>query len=167
MNNRSHVIAWCMFHYGISRKELTQAQEIAPTGGRDRMVWRHQSFVTLQPNSWLCCRDSTSTEPSMVPRSLRASLLAAFLNIDNPIGGLTRQPTFRVRARCRDDLVHDKAISVCVDHLWRSGLPGLSAGCQGFYRHGRHREHELRSLAVYERASIGGDRLDSRFLDGT
>jgi hypothetical protein len=63
--------------------------------------------------------------------------------------------------------MHDKAISVCVDRLWRSHLPGLSAGYQDFGRHDWNREHELRSLAVHEGASIGRNRLDSRFLDGT
>jgi hypothetical protein len=64
-------------------------------------------------------------------------------------------------------LVHDETIFICGDRLCRSAVPGLSAGCQGFCRYDRHRGHELRSLAVYERASFGGNRLDLRFLDWT
>jgi len=51
--------------------------------------------------------------------------------------------------------------------LRRSGLPVLSAGCQGFHRHDGNRRHELRSLAVRASASIGGNGLDLWFLDGT
>ncbi|MEA2917248.1 MAG: hypothetical protein QOJ15_9329 [Bradyrhizobium sp.] len=40
-------------------------------------------------------------------------------------------------------------------------------GCQSFRRHDGNRSHELRSLAVYARASIRGNRLDLWFLDGT
>ncbi len=67
----------------------------------------------------------------------------------------------------RPDLAHDKTSFVCGAGLCRSGLPGLSAGCQGFRRYDRNRAHELRSLAVYARASLRGNRLDLRFLDGT
>jgi hypothetical protein len=63
--------------------------------------------------------------------------------------------------------VDDKAIAICVDHLWRFGLRRFSAGRQGFSRDDWNRKSELRALAVYRRASIGGDGLDSRFLDGT
>jgi hypothetical protein len=52
-------------------------------------------------------------------------------------------------------------------NLRRSGLPVLSAGCQGFRRHDGNRRHELRSLAVHASASIGGNGLDLWFLDGT
>ena len=52
-------------------------------------------------------------------------------------------------------------------NLRRSGLPVLSAGCQGFRRHDGNRRHELRSLAVHASASIGGNGLDFWFLDGT
>ena len=52
-------------------------------------------------------------------------------------------------------------------NLRRSGLPVLSAGCQGFRRHDGNRRHELRSLAVHASASIGGNSLDLWFLDGT
>ena len=51
--------------------------------------------------------------------------------------------------------------------LRRSGLPVLSAGCQGFRRHDGNRGHELRSLAVYSSTSIGGNHLDLWILDGT
>ena len=51
--------------------------------------------------------------------------------------------------------------------LRRSGLPVLSAGCQGFRRHDGNRGHELRSLAVYSSTSIGGNNLDLWILDGT
>ena len=51
--------------------------------------------------------------------------------------------------------------------LRRSGLPVLSAGCQGFRRHDGNRGHELRALAVYPSASIGGNNLDLWILDGT
>jgi len=61
----------------------------------------------------------------------------------------------------------DKTSFICGAGLCRSGLPGLSAGCQGFRPHDGNREHELRSLAVHARASIRGNRLDLRFLDGT
>ena len=45
--------------------------------------------------------------------------------------------------------------------IWRrSGLPVLSAGCQGFCRHDGNRRHELRSLAVHSSTSIGGNGLD-------
>ena len=74
--------------------------------------------------------------------------------------------TFGVGER-HPGLVHVETIFICGDRLCRSGVPGLSAGCQGFCRYDRHREHELRSLAVYERASFGGNRLDLRFLDWT
>ncbi len=74
--------------------------------------------------------------------------------------------TFGVGER-RPGLVHDETIFICGDRLCRSGVPGLSAGCQDFCRYDRHRGHELRSLAVYERASFGGNRLDLRFLDRT
>ncbi len=50
--------------------------------------------------------------------------------------------------------------------LRRSGLPVLSAGCQGFRRHDGNRGHELRSLAVYSSTSIGGNNLDLWILDG-
>jgi hypothetical protein len=40
--------------------------------------------------------------------------------------------SWRSGERCRDDLVDDKAISVCVDHLCRVGLRRLSAGRHGF-----------------------------------
>jgi hypothetical protein len=74
--------------------------------------------------------------------------------------------TFGVGER-RPGLVHDETIFVSGSRLCRSGVPGLSAGCQGFCRYDRHRGHELRSLAVYQRASFGGNRLDLRFLDRT
>ena len=48
-----------------------------------------------------------------------------------------------------------------------SGLSGFGAGCQGFRRHDGNRKHELRSLAVDERASGRGNRLDLRLLDRT
>jgi hypothetical protein len=67
----------------------------------------------------------------------------------------------------RPGLVHDETIFVSGNRLCRSGVHGLSAGRQGFCRYDRHRGHELRSLAVYERASFGGNRLDLRFLDRT
>ena len=51
--------------------------------------------------------------------------------------------------------------------LRRSGLPVLSAGCQGFCRHDGDRGHELRSLAVYSGTSIGGNNLDLWILDRT
>ena len=51
--------------------------------------------------------------------------------------------------------------------LRRSGLPGLSTGCQGFRRHDGNRGDELRSLAVYSSASIGGNNLDLWILDRT
>ena len=51
--------------------------------------------------------------------------------------------------------------------LCRSGLPVLRAGCQGFRRHDGNRGHELRALAVYSSASIGGNNLDLWILDGT
>ena len=51
--------------------------------------------------------------------------------------------------------------------LRRSGLRFLSTGCQGFRRHDGNRRHELRSLAVYSRTSIGGNDLGLWFLDGT
>ena len=74
--------------------------------------------------------------------------------------------TFGVGER-RPDPVHDETIFICGDRVCRSSVPGLSAGCQGFGRYDRHRGNELRSLAVYERASVGGDRLDLRLLDRT
>jgi hypothetical protein len=74
--------------------------------------------------------------------------------------------TFDVGER-RPGPVHDETIFVSGNRLCRSGVPGLSAGGQGFCQYDRHRGHELRSLAVYERASLGGDRLDLRFLDRT
>jgi hypothetical protein len=74
--------------------------------------------------------------------------------------------TFGVGER-RPGPVHDEAIFVSGNRLCRSGVPGLSAGGQSFCRYDRHRGHELRSLAIYERASLGGDRLDLRFLDRT
>ena len=74
--------------------------------------------------------------------------------------------TFDVGER-RPGLVHDETIFVCGDRLCRSGVPGLSAGCQGFCRYDRHRGYGLRSLAIYERAYFGGNRLDLRFLDRT
>src|ERR1700687_143714 len=61
----------------------------------------------------------------------------------------------------------DKTSLICGASLCRSDLPGLGAECQGFSRHDGNRAHELRSLAVYARASIRGNRLDLRFLDGT
>jgi hypothetical protein len=39
------------------------------------------------------------------------------------------------------DLAHGKTSFICVAGL--SGLPGLSAGCQGFRRHDGNRAHEL------------------------
>ena len=51
--------------------------------------------------------------------------------------------------------------------LYSSGLPVLSAGCQGFRRHDGNRGHELRALAVYSSASLGGNNLDLWILDGT
>jgi hypothetical protein len=74
--------------------------------------------------------------------------------------------TFSVGER-RPGLVHDETIFVSGNRLCRSGVLGLGAGRQGFCRYDRHRGHELRSLAVYERASFGGNRLDLRFLDRT
>jgi hypothetical protein len=74
--------------------------------------------------------------------------------------------TFGVGER-RPGPVHDEAIFVSGSRLCRSGVPGLSAGGQSFCRYDRHRGYELRSLAIYERASLGGDRLDLRFLDRT
>src|SRR5258706_1692132 len=65
----------------------------------------------------------------------------------------------------RMDLAHGKTSFICGAGL--SGLPGLSAGCQGFRRHDGNRAHELCSLAVYARASIRGNRLDLRLLDWT
>ena len=67
----------------------------------------------------------------------------------------------------RSDLAHDKTSFDCGTRLCCSGLPGLSAGCQGFRRHDRNREHELRPLAVYARASAGRNHLDLWFLDRT
>ena len=60
------------------------------------------------------------------------------------------------------DLAHGKTSFICGAGLCRSGLPGLSAGCQGYRRHDGNRGHELRSLAVYARASIRGNRLAAR-----
>jgi hypothetical protein len=102
----------------------------------------------------------------MVPRTLRASLVAAS---GRPPDRWTYATAgfWRSDERCHDDMVDDKAIFICVDRLWRFGLCGVSAGRQGFSRDARSREHELRSLAVYGRASVGGHCLDSRFLDGT
>jgi hypothetical protein len=74
--------------------------------------------------------------------------------------------TFGLGESC-PGLVHDKTIFICGYRLCRSGVPGLSAGCRSFCRYDRHRGHELRSLAVYERASSGGNRLDLWFLDRT
>ena len=65
------------------------------------------------------------------------------------------------------DLAHDKTSFDCGTRLCCSSLPGLSAGCQGFRRHDRNREHELRPLAVYARASVRRNHLDLRFLDRT
>ena len=65
------------------------------------------------------------------------------------------------------DMAHDETSSICGADLCRPGPPGLSAGCQGFRRHDRNREHELRSLAVDARASTRGNHLDLRFLDWT
>jgi hypothetical protein len=45
----------------------------------------------------------------------------------------------------------------CSACLCRSGLFGLSAGCQDFGRYDRNRTFELRPLAVYASASIRGD----------
>ena len=50
-------------------------------------------------------------------------------------------------------------------HLRRFGLRVLGAGGQGFRRHDGNRSHELRSLAVHSRKSIGGNNLDLWFLD--
>jgi hypothetical protein len=83
------------------------------------------------------------------------------------IYGRAQQLGFLLAWVRRPGLVHDETIFICGDRLCRSGVPGLSAGCQGFCRYDRHREHELHSLAVYERASFGGYRLDLRFLDWT
>ena len=52
-------------------------------------------------------------------------------------------------------------------HLRRFGLRVPGAGCQGFRRHDGNRSHELRSLAVHSRKSIGGNNLDLWILDGT
>jgi hypothetical protein len=106
------------------------------------------------------------TEPSLVPRSLRVTLrhssrlTAQSVELRDSLASGREVPE-------RDDLVCDKPISICVDHVWRADLRGLSAGCPGFGRHDRNRKHELRSLADNKHASIGGDRVDSRFLDGT
>ena len=67
----------------------------------------------------------------------------------------------------RLDLSHVKTSFDCGTRLCCSGLPGLSAGCQGFRRHDRNRAHELRPLAVYARASAGRNHLDLWFLDRT
>ena len=52
-------------------------------------------------------------------------------------------------------------------HLCRSGQPVLGAGRQGFRQPDGNRGHELRALAVYSSASIGGNNLDLWILDGT
>src|SRR5260370_26946554 len=65
------------------------------------------------------------------------------------------------------DLAHDETSYDCGTGLCRSGLPGLSAGYQGFGRYDRNRAYELRPLAVYASASIRGYHLGLRFLDGT
>ena len=64
-------------------------------------------------------------------------------------------------------MANGKACFIGGANLRRSGLPVLSAGCQGFRRHDGNRRHELRSLAVYSSTSIGGNDLGLWFLDGT
>src|SRR5689334_12185067 len=100
----------------------------------------------------------------MVPRSLRG-VIAAFLKLTAQSVNL--RDSFASGRDAEDDLVHDKPISVCVDHLRRADLLCLSAGCPGFGQHDRNRKHELRSLADNKHAPLGRYRLDSRFLDGT
>ena len=52
--------------------------------------------------------------------------------------------------------VHDKTFFIYGDLLCRFGLRGLSARYQRFCRYDRHREHDLRLLAVNARASTRG-----------
>ena len=47
-----------------------------------------------------------------------------------------------------------------------SALPGFGPRRRDFRRHDRHRKHELRPLAIFERAPVRGNRLDLWFLDG-
>jgi hypothetical protein len=121
----------------------------------------------LQPDSWCSCRESTLIDRSMLPRTMRAPS-GSGIPVDDPIAGLTRQPTFGVEARgdtmtwwmmkrslfasivfgASVCLVSAEDAKVSVDMI---GIGSMS----------------LCALAVYGRASIGGDRLDSRFLDRT
>lgn len=69
--------------------------------------------------------------------------------------------------RREGDLAHAKTTFVFGVDLFQPDRPCLGAGCRRFGQHDRNREHELCSLAVQPGASIGGNRLDLRFLDGT
>ncbi len=53
----------------------------------------------------------------------------------------------------------DEAISICVDRLWRFGLPGFSGGRQGFSRHDRSGEPSCAHWRSTEEHQLR-DRLD-------
>ena len=110
------------------------------------------------------------TEPRGRGRSghlLGAALLKLARAVVLPDGWTYETADFWRSGEGRPELAHDKTSFICGAGRCRAGLPGLSAGCQGFRPHDGNRGHELRSLAVYARASIRGSRLDLRFLDGT